>query len=265
MNLTELALELNKEMDRLKIQYQNLIQETTSLLATQKSLTYQIEQKELIHEELSQKLPLLREEMITLQKTIETETQKNKTQSEQAKKDLEKELEAERKEYNESMAILEADINARLTEAYKNKGSIDEKIVELQEREENLILKEQDIESKQIALNTMRDESLKQEQERNSIYEKYKEELDIRNKELERKEQDISRRIADLAKSERDSADRENTTRATLQNVTEKSERLQSMIDSHERRLKSFLEKEKDLEIRAIKLSDRESVAATHH
>lgn len=89
-------------------------------------------------------------------------------------------------------------------------------------------------------------------------------ELTTRENEVKRLESDILRRNESLKQAEKLVADREDYTVINSKKVETQVKRLSELTDTYERKIAGVIEKEKVLEIRSIKLTDREAVAATH-
>ena len=87
--------------------------------------------------------------------------------------------------------------------------------------------------------------------------------LTDRENECVRKEKDIERRSIDLKEQEKKVTTMEERTAYQLQKSQQQAGKLTMLTESYDQKLSAFAKKEKLLEIRDIKLSDREAVAAS--
>lgn len=89
-------------------------------------------------------------------------------------------------------------------------------------------------------------------------------ELLRKNDDLIAREKNFLKRHTILQEKEKEMADREDTSLLTSQKVEGQTRKLSELMDAYERKFATLDEKEKLLNIRDIKLSDREGVVASY-
>lgn len=167
-------------------------------------------------------------------------------------------------EYELSIQEKKKDFESREEHLREQENAQNVRKTALSEQEEDLRKKMESLSSEVSNLARINTEAEELYAQRASKLAEREKNINTRLEDLKRKELDIERRSSELVAVEKASSYREDQSKLTLQKTEEQSKKLTDLIDTYDKRLKVFNEREKQLQIREIKLSDRESVAMTH-
>ena len=240
-----------------------MMQSVTSLQAQDKALTYQVAQKEIVHEKLTLLITELSHTLLQIQ---EQNTQKTIRLDKEYKNKLQ-ELEKEYKEKNDILSFSLKDTANSIEGQRQEANRILEKTKRREDKNllDSITLEEkyaqfENVSSAQKRLAVDREKEL---EEKNAAIVLRENNCFTREYTLKVSEDAIRERKEAIKLAESVVAGREDYTRLTSQKAKEQTQKLTTLTDTYEKRLQSFADKEKLLEIRDMKLADREGIAAS--
>lgn len=262
--LTELTNTMTKEIESLQAEHRSLLQEMTSMIAKEKALTYQIAQKELREQKLNQELTERLERINNLELLDQQAESVHRANLKKRNNELDDELK-ERRTNEENKWTQQEQVLAYREEQCLEKEhtvhNLDKTLTILQGELQTL---QQQLDSKQ----KMVEDKLRDVTEITSTNQKSLQaaelELQRRGNECTRLERDLSTRSKSCVEREAICSSREDTSRMESRTSSEQLVKVTALVDSYERKIQAFAEKESLLVIRDMKLADREGVARTH-
>lgn len=264
MNLMELATSLNQEVDLLKEEYRTLLQDMTSLKAQKKDLTTQVEKKEMRHKELSQTLSNLRTNLEEIQNLTEQEYKNQTVQREKALANLQKELQSLRdtckaENAQEKQALIEYSRNLDQRERI-----VHEDVNNLNQEKYSVAQEKIALEQRRLKQEKLEEDYLLRVEQHNREHSEKLHILLTREGVITKTEIELEKRRQYIKLQDQEALSHQDEAQLLREQAEKQSNKLQTIIDTYDRRLKAFAEKERSLEIRDIKLADREAVASTH-
>ena len=261
MNLTELTQATTKELTNLQQNYQSVLQESVSLQATTKLLTYEIAKKEVRLEELTFQC----KDIAKQAGDLSLKEKKDRDRYDKMIHDLEMKLTRQEAIATSQLEQQLADRVAALT-AKEQDQSI--RASELTKRIDRVTLAEDTL-AKQLVSLTGRETYLTDlaltnaQAEASSANRLGALQVTINKREetLQTLADTLATRKAELVVKESEYAKRSDTLLIDTRKASEQAERLTALSDSYEQKLASFAEREQVLAVRDMQLADREGVA----
>jgi hypothetical protein len=264
MNLTEITQSLMKELESQKQTYQELEQKILGLKTQDQLLTSQIQSKENREAELALEVEKLSKNLQEISKKAEQDQAQQSQEHTKRQLKFDLDLKAREKLFEIECSREQEKLDERSQDIERLENTLKVKSQVLTAKEQDLGIRETEITTFETVMKEKNDEFDRVTLAHNAVYDTKMRDLDGRDKEIMRKEQDLAERSKSIVDQEKKITLRENNTLLTSQKTEEQSNRLSTFIETYQNKLEALHEKEKVLEMRSIKLSDREAVAATH-